>query len=84
MRTKQCLLIMKWISLAILALLVGVTRAESFKGYECRKDCSGHRAGYEWAKKKGVTEPRQCTGKSQSFVEGCKAWADGKNAVSRW
>jgi len=26
----------------------------SFLGSECTKDCSGHRAGYEWSKRKGL------------------------------
>ena len=25
-----------------------------FKGSECTKDCSGHRAGYEWSRRKGL------------------------------
>lgn len=60
------------------AILCLPSLADTFKGYECTKDCSGHRAGYAWAEKKGVAHPSQCTGKSQSFVEGCKAYAEGK------
>lgn len=26
----------------------------SFLGSECTKDCSGHRAGYNWSKRKGL------------------------------
>jgi len=26
----------------------------SFLGSECTKDCSGHRAGYDWSKRKGL------------------------------
>jgi pyrimidine deaminase RibD-like protein len=28
----------------------------SFLGSECTKDCSGHRAGYEWSKRKGLKQ----------------------------
>lgn len=48
--------------------------AESFKGYECRQDCSGHVAGYNWATKKGIKILKECEGKSESFIEGCKSW----------
>lgn len=47
-----------------------------FRGYSCTQDCSGHEAGYEWARKKGVTERSQCGGRSRSFIEGCQAFAD--------
>jgi hypothetical protein len=29
-------------------------RELSFLGSECTKDCSGHRAGYNWSRKKGL------------------------------
>ena len=28
----------------------------SFLGSECTKDCSGHRAGYAWSKRKGLKQ----------------------------
>jgi hypothetical protein len=28
----------------------------SFLGSECTKDCSGHRAGYNWSKRKGLKQ----------------------------
>jgi hypothetical protein len=66
--------------LLLLATIIFTTgaSAESFKGYQCTRDCSGHEAGYAWAQRKGVTEKSQCTGKSQSFIEGCWAWAEGR------
>jgi|GEM_PF-2509403 len=48
----------------------------SFRGYECTDDCSGHEAGYEWAERKGITDPDDCSGKSESFIEGCKSYAE--------
>lgn len=49
-----------------------------FKGYHCTQNCSGHRAGYEWAQRRGITDPGQCGGNSQSFIEGCEAWAESR------
>lgn len=52
--------------------------ARSFAGFTCRQDCSGHRAGYEWARDKGIRTPSRCGGRSQSFIEGCRAYAEGR------
>jgi hypothetical protein len=38
-----------------------------FKGSQCTKDCSGHRAGYEWSARKGN---RTANSWSQSFNNG--------------
>lgn len=46
----------------------------TFKGYSCTVDCSGHEAGYKWAKKKGLINPDDCHGNSNSFIEGCQAY----------
>lgn len=45
--------------------------------YPCSSDCSGHRAGYEWARNRGISDQYQCTGNSQSFIEGCRAFTEG-------
>lgn len=34
--------------------------ARSFGGYECTDDCSGEKAGYEWAAEQDVTEKAEC------------------------
>jgi hypothetical protein len=60
------------------SLFCSIATAATFKGYECTQDCSDHEAGYKWARKKGITNRDHCTGKSKSFVEGCRAWADGR------
>lgn len=49
---------------------------EIFHGYECTEDCSGHEAGYQWAADNGVTDADSCGGNSQSFIEGCQAYAE--------
>lgn len=60
--------------LALMLLVPGAVAAAEFHGYPCTKDCSGHKAGYDWAKKKNITDPADCHGRSQSFVEGCRAF----------
>lgn len=60
---------------APVSLQEGAVKNETFKGYECTGDCSGHNAGYEWARKKGITDPDECSGNSNSFIEGCKSYA---------
>lgn len=47
-----------------------------FHGYDCQDDCSGHEAGYEWAERKGITDPDDCRGNSDSFIEGCVAFTE--------
>lgn len=50
-----------------------------FKGYPCTVDCSGHRAGYYWAKLKGITNAAACPiTPSNSFYEGCLSAASGQ------
>lgn len=46
-----------------------------FSGYPCTINCSGHEAGYKWADKRGIDDPDDCGGNSQSFIEGCEAYA---------
>jgi hypothetical protein len=48
----------------------------TFKGYPCTRDCSGHEAGYEWAEENGIDDPDDCGGNSESFIEGCRAYAE--------
>ena len=47
-----------------------------FHGDSCTDDCSGHEAGYRWAQEQGITDPGDCGGNSQSFEEGCRAYAE--------
>lgn len=39
-----------------------------FYGSQCTKDCSGHKAGYNYARKKPM---KGCNSKSPSFTKGC-------------
>lgn len=48
----------------------------SFRGYRCTNDCSGHEAGYEWGEENGIDDPDDCDGNSESFIEGCRSYAE--------
>lgn len=50
--------------------------SSSYQEYGCTEDCSGHNAGWEWAEEKGISDPSDCGGKSQSFIEGCQSYAE--------
>jgi hypothetical protein len=71
----------KVISAFIFAFFLSVpvmALAAEFDGHPCQTaECSGHRAGYGWAESKNITDPGTCGGKSQSFIEGCRAFAEG-------
>jgi hypothetical protein len=41
---------------------------------QCTQDCSGHDAGFAWARDNGISDSSDCSGDSQSFVEGCQAY----------
>lgn len=66
-----------------MALAPATGIAKEFHDATCTKDCSGHKAGYEWARKKGITSPGQCGGKSNSFTGGCRIWAKEHQAPSK-
>ncbi|MFH1654603.1 MAG: hypothetical protein ABIE74_11205 [Pseudomonadota bacterium] len=48
----------------------------TFHGYECTDDCSGHEAGYEWAKENDISDIENCDGNSDSFNEGCQVYVE--------
>jgi hypothetical protein len=62
--------------LALVALGSAPLAAQDFYGYPCTQDCSGHEAGYEWAKRKGIDDVDDCGGNSTSFIEGCQAYVE--------
>ena len=63
-------------TVAALGIGLSFAIAQTSHGYPCTVDCSGHEAGYEWADKKGIEDPDDCGGNSNSFIEGCRAWAE--------
>lgn len=48
----------------------------TYNGYECTEDCSGHEAGYEWAEENGIYDEYDCDGNSNSFNEGCLSYVE--------
>lgn len=64
------------IALFVLITSCGAAAAETFGGYECTEDCSGHSAGYQWAEDNNITDESDCGGNSSSFEEGCKAYLE--------
>jgi hypothetical protein len=54
------------------ALNTGLYSAEN----ECTEDCSGHDAGRQWAEDNDINDPDECGGKSWSFEEGCREYAE--------
>jgi len=42
----------------------------------CTQDCSGHEAGYQWAADRNITDADDCSGTSNSFIEGCRAYVE--------
>jgi hypothetical protein len=59
---------------AVLTSSPSTAQERTFGGYECTEDCSGHKAGYEWAEEHIITDESDCGGNSQSFIEGCQTY----------
>jgi hypothetical protein len=61
------------------------TEPSTFHGYDCTVDCSGHKAGHDWAEEHEITDGDDCDSagehyNSPSFAEGCHAYVDGDSA----
>ena len=46
-----------------------------FHGYACGGDCTSHQQGYGWASAHKISNPTDCRGPSETFIEGCRAYA---------
>lgn len=70
--------------------ITGLKQGESYGAYDrrrdeeaitdyfsfgCLGDCRLHKAGYRWAVKNRILNPRDCLGPSWAFLEGCAAFA---------
>lgn len=72
-----------FLGLCLLAVMFSATPSreddpEGFyesQGYSCDSDCSGHDAGYEWARDNSVCDEYFNGGDSESFTEGVRAYA---------
>jgi len=70
---------------SLVGLLVGIMLAScarhphTYRDAEgsgaCTQDCSGHEAGWRWAQVHHINDPDRCGGNSESFIEGCRAFA---------
>ncbi|HET7202590.1 MAG TPA: hypothetical protein VFI92_04420 [Steroidobacteraceae bacterium] len=49
-----------------------------FLGYVCRDgECAGHKAGFAWADRAGITDGSACLDAEEpAFLEGCRAFAE--------
>lgn len=56
--------------------LSGTTYQDARGPVGCTSDCSGHEAGWAWAETHLIFDPDDCGGRSESFIEGCRAWAE--------
>lgn len=57
--------------------------APSFGGYPCgSKDCAEDKAGFRWARDRGIADPDDCTGNSGPFIEGCRIYAQRRTERS--
>ena len=64
------------VAMAIITFCTDAEAQQYFNVYPCTQDCSGHQAGYRWAEENGITDPDECGGNSQSFIEGCQSYAE--------
>lgn len=48
--------------------------SEGFMGFPCVDTCKEIEAGYRWAERNRVADPKGCGGASWPFVEGCVAY----------
>jgi hypothetical protein len=46
-----------------------------FYGYACGTNCARHQQGYSWASAHKISNPVECRGTSETFIEGCLAFA---------
>ncbi|MGH7023446.1 MAG: hypothetical protein ACREEB_07630 [Caulobacteraceae bacterium] len=49
----------------------------------CKTNCAGHEAGWRWADGHRIADPSMCGGRSESFREGCIAYAEDVGK-SKW
>jgi hypothetical protein len=45
-----------------------------FHGYACTIECSLLQEGYAWASSRQLSNPADCRGTSETFIDGCRAF----------
>ncbi len=69
-------------SIVVIFMFNAESLARTFGDNECTDDCSGHKAGYEWAQARGITDASTCESilsrspNSASFSEGCVTYTE--------
>lgn len=83
MRTTRPTFLSATTSIVIIyAFCVQQSAARTFGDNECTVDCSGHKAGYEWAEAQEITDPVKCANilrrwpNRTSFYEGCVTYTE--------
>lgn len=61
---------------------VDASDVEDSGNYVCTQDCSGHEAGFAWGQAQDITDASDCSGNSQSFIEGCEAFAQERQELA--
>ena len=69
-------------ALLVLGLASTTASAATFDGYQCKGDCSGHQAGYDWAEQNNIDDESSCSTPSASFNEGCQSYIDENSESS--
>jgi hypothetical protein len=46
-----------------------------FHGYACMLECAQLQEGYAWASAHEIKSPAECRGTSETFLDGCRAFA---------
>ncbi|RWB05856.1 MAG: hypothetical protein EOQ39_22510 [Mesorhizobium sp.] len=49
---------------------------QTIGGNDCTEDCSGHKAGYDWAEQNQISDESDCSSNSNSFNEGCRTFVE--------
>ena len=61
---------------------VGASEVEEGGYSGCIQDCSGHEAGFEWARDQDLSEESECGGNSASFIEGCQQFVQQRQELA--
>ncbi len=81
MKARNCTFV-TFLSGLLITCAVTYASARTFGDYECTMDCSGHKAGYEWAEARGITDEAACETilgrwpNRVSFYEGCLIYVE--------
>ena len=70
------------LAMTLLVSVLGSTAATAatFDGYQCKGDCSGHQAGYDWAEQNDIDDESSCSTPSASFNQGCESYVEENTA----